>query len=355
MKGRPVQHGSVLLLLAIFAGEAWAGPRAVISLRDECSAPETIVAIRDVADVRCPDAAVRRRLEAIDLWEFKGPEDIEATIPVGLLQMRLLLAGISLDEVTFTGMDSAHVRLSGNRLAAASRLTPDGKTAMCPLTDLMLEERLTLQIAHRLELSPQDVRLQLTAPCLARALPANVVGTMGILELTVLDRPEPGRVPVGVRVLQDNRVVARLQTQVDLALRLPVLVARQPLVRGTLLDENVVDERLDWVTRNEPRPRKESALGSRVNRDLGEGYLLKMSDFSRKPEVPAASAAEFAVRSRDKVQMTARKGPLVVVLRGAEAQQQGRVGEWISVKNLESNRIVTAKVIGPGEVEIPLQ
>ena len=68
-----------------------------------------------------------------------------------------------------------------------------------------------------------------------------------------------------------------------------------------------------------------------------------------------ATAAEYAVRSRDKVQMTARKGPLVVVLRGAEAQQQGRVGEWINVKNLQSNRIVAAKVVGPGEVEIPLQ
>lgn len=355
MRGRTVQHGGVLVLLAIFAGGAWAGPRAVISLRDECSAPETIVTLRDVADVRCPDPAVRRRLEAIDLWEFKVPDEVEATIPVGLLQMRLVLAGVASEEVTFTGMDAAHVRLSGNRLAAAARLAPDGKPGACPLTDLMLEERLTLQIAQRLELSPQDVRVQLAAPCLARSLPANIAGTMGILELTVLDRPEPGRLPVGVRVFQENRVIARVQAQVDLALRLPVLVARQPLVRGAVVDENAVDERLDWVTRNEPRPSRESALGNRVNRDLGEGYLLKMSDFSRKPDVPAGTAAEFAVRSRDKVQMTARKGALVVVLRGAEAQQQGRVGEWINVKNLQSNRIVAAKVVGPGEVEIPLQ
>lgn len=355
MKGRLLHRGSVLLALAILAGGAWAGPRATVSLKDESAAQGTIVTLRDVADVRCPDAAVRQRLETLDLWEFKGSDEAEATIPVGLIQMRLLLAGLSVDDVTFTGMETAHVRRAGIRQAAATRPAAASRTDACPLTDLMLEERLMLQIAQRLELSPQDVRVQLAAPCLGRSLPPGVAGTLGTLELTLLDRPEPGRIQVGVRVVKDDRVVARLSAQVDVALRLPVLIASQPLARGTVVDETAVDERLEWVTRNDPRPRKESAIGSRVNRDLGEGYLLKMTDFLRKPEVPAGSTTEYAIRSRDKVRMTARKGPLVVVLRGAEAQQQGRVGEWISIKNLESNRIVTAKVVGPGEVEIPLQ
>jgi flagella basal body P-ring formation protein FlgA len=51
--------------------------------------------------------------------------------------------------------------------------------------------------------------------------------------------------------------------------------------------------------------------------------------------------------------MTARVGALVVTALG-EAQQDGRAGEVIRVENVDSKKVVRARVTGPGAVDIEL-
>jgi flagella basal body P-ring formation protein FlgA len=43
-----------------------------------------------------------------------------------------------------------------------------------------------------------------------------------------------------------------------------------------------------------------------------------------------------------------------VVLSAAEALQSGRRGDTIRVRNPSSRRVITARVVGPGELQAPL-
>lgn len=59
------------------------------------------------------------------------------------------------------------------------------------------------------------------------------------------------------------------------------------------------------------------------------------------------------VRARQRVTMTARVGALVVTATG-ESHQDGRVGEVIRVENVDSKKVLRARVTGPGRVDIEL-
>jgi flagella basal body P-ring formation protein FlgA len=59
------------------------------------------------------------------------------------------------------------------------------------------------------------------------------------------------------------------------------------------------------------------------------------------------------VRVRDKVTLAVRAGGLWVTAAG-EALQSGRVGDTVSVRNIDSKKTVVGKVTGPGTVELEL-
>jgi hypothetical protein len=67
-------------------------------------------------------------------------------------------------------------------------------------------------------------------------------------------------------------------------------------------------------------------------------------------EEPAAEGP-VVIKSRDRVKMFARIGPAAVLAAG-EAQQDGRLGQSIRLRNIDSSKIVTGRVLGPGTVEV---
>lgn len=358
---------AILVLLACLwpEGPARAEP-AVVTLHATAAVGGEIVLLPDVATIRGGESDVRERLGAIDLWEFKETDGPEATVTRGLVRTRLLLAGFTAEEFQVAGEEETVVRHGVNIQAAAvqgptlmsarsgSRTSPAARASSTTLlTDADLELLLRDGIAESLRIDPQDVRVRLGQACLPRVLTKEFLGKEGTMEPTLPTRPLPGRVTVGVRVLVEQKVVANLQTQIDLAIRRPVLVASADLARGTKLSDADIEEQSVWLTRAEPHPRRSDATGASLSRDVFQGQPLKMNDLVRRAS-GGNNDESLVIKSRDKVQVVARKGPLTIVVRDAEAQQQGRVGEWINVRNTSSNKIISARVVGPGEVEVPL-
>lgn len=68
---------------------------------------------------------------------------------------------------------------------------------------------------------------------------------------------------------------------------------------------------------------------------------------------PPPPTGDVLVRARQRVSMTARIGEVKVTAVG-EAQQDGRAGQTILVQNIDSKKLVSAKVTGPGAVEVDL-
>lgn len=105
---------------------------------------------------------------------------------------------------------------------------------------------------------------------------------------------------------------------------------------------------------------------SMVERDVGllnQGYLIdptqavgkKLTRAMQSDQVisPRYLALTEVIRKGDQVVISARSSTVGVRMPG-EALSDGGVGEQISVRNLRSKRVVKARVIGPGQVEVAM-
>jgi flagella basal body P-ring formation protein FlgA len=70
-----------------------------------------------------------------------------------------------------------------------------------------------------------------------------------------------------------------------------------------------------------------------------------------QPGQPAADENPVLVKLRDRVKLTARVGSSQITATG-EALQEGRMGESIRIRNLDSNRTVQGRILGPGLIEV---
>jgi hypothetical protein len=75
------------------------------------------------------------------------------------------------------------------------------------------------------------------------------------------------------------------------------------------------------------------------------------------PAQPGAAGApvgtEILVQPRQRVEMQVHSGGLKVTAIG-EAQQAGKLGQTIPVQNVDSKKVLSGRVTGPGTVEIDL-
>ncbi len=70
-------------------------------------------------------------------------------------------------------------------------------------------------------------------------------------------------------------------------------------------------------------------------------------------QAKAEKAEDLLVKAKQRVNMTAKVGDLRVTAAGIAAEG-GKLGQSVRVENVDSKKVVTAVVTGPGEVEIDL-
>lgn len=125
----------------------------------------------------------------------------------------------------------------------------------------------------------------------------------------------------------------------------PILVANRYMSRGDLLSQADV--------RMEPRDTHSishgfitelsHAVGMELKRPLREGEALRLSQLIEP----------LAITKGDAVVIEATSGQISVIAPG-EALANGRTGQQIKVRNTKSDRIIRAKVISPGKVQVIL-
>ena len=124
-----------------------------------------------------------------------------------------------------------------------------------------------------------------------------------------------------------------------------VVVAQRPLARGAILEAQDIDWRerdVGTLTQGyltEP----EQALGSKLTRPVSIDQVLTPNHLERAP----------VVRKGDHVVISAGGASLSVRMPG-EALQDGAIGEQVRVRNLSSQRIIKARISGPGQVVVDL-
>lgn len=165
--------------------------------------------------------------------------------------------------------------------------------------------------------------------------------------------------PLAVEAQQTRQLQARINTQVsctsgngwslyvpiDVAIYRPVVIAARPLDRGDVLTEaDLISSELD-VTRLHGAYLTEipAAVGLEVRRPLAAQAIV--SQQMLQPPLLIRRGESVSIRAA---------GQAIAVHMNGVALSDGRLGQPIRVRNSSSNRVVEAKVVGPGVTEVAL-
>ncbi len=144
-------------------------------------------------------------------------------------------------------------------------------------------------------------------------------------------------VTVLVRCEQENW---QIYVPVRTSLTLPLVSATMPLARGHLITRQ--DVHIQQVEqrafRRQGYTRISDVVGARVKRSIRSGQVVERNDIC-------------AVCRSESVVITATNGSLTITTKGT-AISDGTIGEQVKVKNDKSKRIISATVIGIGEVSV---
>jgi flagella basal body P-ring formation protein FlgA len=172
----------------------------------------------------------------------------------------------------------------------------------------------------------------------APALPA------GQVEYRFAPQPSsnPGYLAGTVFFSVDGREAARLRVTALVDLEVPALLAVRDLSRGHVLAEEDLTESYVSFSR---------AKGSLTDTSQAAGQTLKVSVRAGSPIRDRDLRVTSLISKGDTVSIVAQAGGLKVTALG-QAKEDGALGQTISVVNMDSKKIVLAKVIGPGQVEV---
>ncbi|MDR2613131.1 MAG: flagellar basal body P-ring formation chaperone FlgA [Deltaproteobacteria bacterium] len=140
----------------------------------------------------------------------------------------------------------------------------------------------------------------------------------------------------------DGREAGRVRVTAQIELQVPALVAARDLPRGHVLAEEDLAESYAPFAR---------ARGALTEASQAAGQTLKTSVRAGSPVRDRDLVRTAMVAKGETVTIVAQSGGLRVTALG-QAREDGALGQTISVMNQDSKKTISAKVIGPGQVEV---
>ncbi len=376
-KRSSAQECFALLAVAMFAGQAAvcvavppgtvveSSNRVVITLHAPGRIASPILRVADVAELRGGDEALRQRIAALDLED--APLAGEQTeITPRQIEFRLRVAGIDSQQVAIHGSAArvATLRASAGSGSAISHTARPKASALFashsklqPGTDAISDdseiERAVLNAAQKclskqLPWPEENVVIQLAQPLPRKLLEQSLsAGTTCIAEMQTSVTPL-GRVALRVTVTTHGQRTLEVPVQLDVRHFDEVVVTTKPVARGHVFSP--ADLEIGWqdvTLLSGYCTSLDQLVGQKAKRVLPESQLIRAVDV--EPET--RTAGPVLVKQRDRVKVSARSGALVVTIVG-EAQQVGRAGEVIKIKNVDSNSVIYGRVLSATEVEI---
>ena len=301
----------------------------VVELRQSSSVDHRAVSIDGLAVLRGGEPGLRQQIGRLDVAEFT---QTGKTVVVSRDQVayRIQLAGIDPSRFRVDGPAQAMITLATVEYSEADVI----KAAQDAITE-------------RLGANSDDVQFHLAQPVHLPAMPAAPAGELKFVpDLRTQGKPL-GRVRVEVGIVVEREMVATVPVTLDVACFQQVAVALRRLDNGeTLQREDIRAEKRLVHGGENVVAFADSLFGQHTLHVLPAGQALTSGDIEL-----TAAADPVLVKSRDNVKLLAIVGNLHVSAFG-EALQDGRNGQMVRVRNIDSNRIVVGRVIGRDVVEV---
>jgi flagella basal body P-ring formation protein FlgA len=328
--------GAVLLLAGISRGQAgdWQQPIVRIALRPFVEVGGPLVTLDDVADLRGGDTLLRRQIGELDVAEC-GTLSNDLTVSSRQVVMRLLLAGLPASAFDVAGSDEVRITRRDVSLRAE-----------------IVEQSIRAALAETFHLDLQDVEVRLLQPLMPAPDPAIAASDEVVVEPVLPAKLPLGRTRIKLVLRDQGQPRQEVNATIEVATFRTVAAAAKLLLRGeTVTEEKVIDRRVRLVS-----PASFASVadvtGCTVTRALEAGENIRVSDVTR--QTAQEESLPLLVRVRDKVRVVVRRGRLTVVLSAADALESGRMGDTIRVRNPQTKKVITARVVAAGELEVPL-
>ncbi len=296
--------------------------RTVISLKEEATVGASTVFLGDVADISGGDPEVVRQLAKLPVAQAPGP-GLTVTIHRGLVQDKVVGSLLIPADVSISGAAAAHVRIRG-RAVTADEVVPLLVAGIAGTTSWRQQEIEIRSIGNlgSAELPPGDAALRVPQ----KHLLTGAVNSLVPLEVTIDGKPSRT-----FWITADIRIRAEVVRAVR-AIPYGKTIAREDVAVSTV---EITDARITCLRR------VEDAVGLVSRRAISQGDPLTRESL----------ANPLLVRSGETVHLRLERSG--VHLAGlARAEQDGRLGQVIRIRNLDFSRSLKARVVGRGEVRI---
>jgi flagella basal body P-ring formation protein FlgA len=287
------------------------------------STQSRVVRIQDVATLTGGDPAIRQKLGTLELNELPSPQSI-LDVSADRVRLRALLAGISDKKfkvlpgsTTVRQVDSANLQ---TRVEQAIR-------AQTAVTYGCGEDSVEVELVTPLESIVSKASLDANSLSATAKLPADLPAGVRACELTLFD---------------DFGNRTNTTAQIKITIFRDLARVREFVPRGTVLTEELVVKSRHPLENNQVSfVSYEQAVGKVAQSDIAQFSLIKAPAISEKTN----QALPVVVKRNSLMRLTVQKGTLTVTIKNARADQDGRVGEVISFTNLDSKRVIRAKIV----------
>ncbi|WP_231739567.1 flagellar basal body P-ring formation chaperone FlgA [Thalassoglobus polymorphus] len=291
------------------------------------------VTLGDVAQVRGGDSVQLRRIRSIDLQRLD--DEKSCILSAEFIRLRLILANYTEDKLQFRGADQVIVQL-------------DERTASI---EQILQQAIEQAVSDRVEYPISSVQVRILQP-IQRHWGINASQLVTLTPKIIL--PEGsilGRQSIVVHIYDREHLYATRSVPCEIAILQDELRLTRHVARGEVIsvENTVLKER--FLTSSAGHLTLKNALGRRVRRPMEVGERLSSHDLLPENE---NTNSDLVIKSRSAIRLIAKMGRLEITVPMAEALQSGRVGQIIRVKNLQSNRIVNARVVNAEEAVVDL-
>ncbi|MDA1018128.1 MAG: flagellar basal body P-ring formation chaperone FlgA [Planctomycetota bacterium] len=163
--------------------------------------------------------------------------------------------------------------------------------------------------------------------------------------------PPLGRVHVGVSVIRDGKRETELPVMLEVHQDRDVVTAKRKIIAGAKFGRDDLTLGRRRVTKLTGYPASVEALIGRVAaRTIETGAVVRDQDIGTQP----VKQNPVVIQREDRIRCYVKAGGIMTISVSGEALQDGRVGETIKVRNVDSKKIVQGRVISAHEVEISL-
>lgn len=324
---RNLFHGMFMVLAVLFiaflpVGESLAGERLLINLKDEAAVASDRVFLKDVANLRGPDSNQIEKLANISLGLTPtfGETAILSRHQIGEL-MKPVIGPLPLD--VFAGASAVQIRLQGRQITADDIATILKSHLL--ETTTWRESEITIRSIGNLngiELPPEDGVLRVSSN-------AAIMGQR--------------RISAPIEMLYGGRSLRNFWITAEIGIRAEVLTATRKISSGTTLTSNdVTPKYVDISDLHGSYARNpEDIVGKTSRRTLSAGDPLTRENF----------AEPLLVKSGETVRLRLERDGLVLTSL-AKAEQNGKLGQMIRVRNIDFSTLLKAQVTGRAEVKM---